>query len=45
LQGVPQLLYGCVDSMFEIDEGVFRPQGGSQLLPAYHFAFTIQKEP
>src|SRR5207244_6387856 len=39
---LPQLLHGGVDSMLEINEGVFRPQRRSQLLAPYHFPVRLK---
>jgi hypothetical protein len=40
---LPQLFHRGIDSVFEINKGVFRPKRGTQLLARNHFSFCLQE--
>jgi len=42
---LPELFHSGVDSMFEINERVFLPEGSSYLLARDNFSFGLQKQP
>jgi hypothetical protein len=43
--GLPQLFHSGVDSVFEVDECVFRPKGSAQLFAGYNLSLCFKKEP
>jgi hypothetical protein len=38
-----QLFDRCVDSVLEVNEGVFRPEGGAELLTSDYSSFGLQE--
>jgi hypothetical protein len=44
-QGLAQSIHGGVYTMVEVDKSFGRPKLLSELLPVYHFAGVLQKQP
>src|SRR5580765_478285 len=44
LERLAELLNGCVDTQFEVNEGVFRPQGLTQFSACNHPSFSLQQQ-